>query len=162
VLVDHHQHLFRTETIALVAPGASSSFQPLVAGGLLPLLDGAGMQRAVILSMGYTWGSPNRSVENEYEMVKAENDWTSEQVAEHPRRLAGFCGVNPLRHYALDEIERCSADPNLSRGLKLHFGNSAVDLLDRDHVGRVQRVFHAGLDIARPSVWQRSSASLHG
>jgi hypothetical protein len=32
-----------------------------------------------------------------------------------------------LKDYALEELARCAADPNLRRGLKLHFGNSVVD-----------------------------------
>jgi hypothetical protein len=43
-------------------------------------------------------------------------------------RLRGFCGVNPLRDYALDELARCAEQPGLrhvAHGLKLHFGNSA-------------------------------------
>jgi predicted TIM-barrel fold metal-dependent hydrolase len=75
--------------------------------------------------------------------VKAENDWTSAQVGKYPHRLLGFCSVNPLRSYALEEIARCAKDPNLRTGLKLHFGNSDVNLDDPDHLARVQRVFRA-------------------
>ena len=39
------------------------------------------------------------------------------------------------------EIERCAKDPGLRRGLKLHFGNSDVDLDDSTHVVQLQRVF---------------------
>lgn len=62
--------------------------------------------------------------------MKAENDWTSQQVAQYPDRLRGFCGVNPIRVYALDEIARCARDPQLRAGLKLHFGNSDVNVND--------------------------------
>lgn len=51
--------------------------------------------------------------------VRADNDWTSQQVAQYPDRLIGFCGLNPLKDYALDELARCAKDPNLRRGLKL-------------------------------------------
>ena len=70
-----------------------------------------------------------------------------------------FWSVNPLRAYALDEIARCAKDPNLRTGLKLHFGNSDVDLDNPEHVARLQRVFaaadHYGMAIVahvRPSV----------
>ena len=39
--------------------------------------------------------------------VKAENDWTAQQVAQYPDRLRAFCSVNPLKPYALDEVARC-------------------------------------------------------
>ena len=73
----------------------------------------------------------------------AENDWTSAQVAKYPHRLLGFCSVNPLRPYALEEIARCAKDPNLRTGLKLHFGNSDVDVANPEHLARVRRVFRA-------------------
>ena len=57
--------------------------------------------------------------------------------------LVGFCGLNPLKDYALDELARCAKDPNLRRGLKLHFGNSGVDYADPQHVERLRRVFRA-------------------
>ena len=47
-----------------------------------------------------------------------------------PDRLVAFCSVNPLKDYALEEIARCGRDPRLSAGLKLHFGNSDVNLTD--------------------------------
>jgi hypothetical protein len=44
-------------------------------------------------------------VQDEYAKMRAENDWTSEQVARFPDRLRGFCGFNalpPPRHAARD------------------------------------------------------------
>jgi predicted TIM-barrel fold metal-dependent hydrolase len=57
-----------------------------------------------------------------------------------------LCGVNPLKEYAVDEIARCAKDPSLRAGLKLHFGNSDVDLDNPMHVQQLQRVFHAAND----------------
>jgi len=51
--------------------------------------------------------------------------------------------VNPLRDYALPEIERCAADPRLAHGLKLHFGNSDVQLEIPEQLEKVRRVFSA-------------------
>jgi predicted TIM-barrel fold metal-dependent hydrolase len=51
--------------------------------------------------------------------------------------LTAFCAVNPLKEYALAEIARCAGD----RGLKLHFGNSDVDLDNPAHVAQMRRVF---------------------
>ncbi len=102
----------------------------------------AGIRRAVVLSLAYQFGNPNRPpVENEYDAVKAENDWTTQQVALFPDRLRGFCSVNPLKPYALQEVARCAKDQHLRLGLKLHFGNSDVDLNDPAHVELLQTVF---------------------
>jgi predicted TIM-barrel fold metal-dependent hydrolase len=73
----------------------------------------------------------------------AENDWTSAQVAKYPGRLLGFCSVNPLRPHALEEIARCAKDANLRTGLKLHFGNSDVDVENPEHLAKVRQVFRA-------------------
>jgi predicted TIM-barrel fold metal-dependent hydrolase len=144
-VVDHHQHLYSRETIALVA--SSANYQPLDAAGLVAYLDAAGIQRAAVLSTAYQFGNPNRPpVEDEYAKVKAENDWTSRQVALFPNRLRGLCGVNPLKDYAVEEITRCAQDPSLRSGLKLHFGNSDVDLDNAMHVQKLQRVFRAAND----------------
>ena len=62
-------------------------------------------------------------------------------AARYPERLTAICAVNPLKEYALAEIARCAQDLGLRRGLKLHFGNSDVDLNDATHVTTLQRVF---------------------
>src|SRR5262245_27746881 len=117
---DCHQHLFSPAAAALVS--GKPDAQGISARNLVELLDAAGIKRALVLSMAYTWGKASRApVENEYEQVKAENDWTAQQVAQYPDRLRAFCSFNPLKSYALEELERCSKNPQLHYGLKLHF-----------------------------------------
>jgi predicted TIM-barrel fold metal-dependent hydrolase len=159
-LIDHHQHFFGP-AVTTFSPGV----QPIAGTELVVLLDSAGIRRAVVLSVAYQFGNPNRPpIENEYAQVQAENDWTSRQVARFPDRLLGFCSVNPLKDYALDEIARCAKDRRLLFGLKLHFGNSDVDLNNRQHVDQLRRVFSTanGLQMAivvhmRSSVTQKRS-----
>ena len=141
-VIDYHQHLFTPDAAVLLtgdpkAPGIS-------ARELVALLDSAGIQQALVLSMAYTWGKASRApVDNEYEHVKAENNWTARQVAQYPGRLRAFCSFNPLKPYALEELARCSRDPQLHYGLKLHFGNSDVDLDNPTDVAQVKKVFAA-------------------
>jgi uncharacterized protein len=131
--------LFSLETVA-----RSSALHFVDATSLIELLDAAKIRRAAVLSVAYRLGQADRkAVENEYEKVKAENDWTSRQVALYPDRLRGFCGFNPLKDYALAELERCSADPRINTGIKLHFGNSDVNLENPAHVEQLQKVFRA-------------------
>jgi hypothetical protein len=112
--IDHHQHHYSPATAAL-APGVA----PVSAEDLVKLLDQAGIRRAVVLSVAYQFGNPNRpSVDDEYAKVRAENDWTSQEVACYPDRLRGFCGVNPLKDYAFEELARCAKDAQLHFGLK--------------------------------------------
>jgi predicted TIM-barrel fold metal-dependent hydrolase len=119
------------------------TLQPLTADELIAHLDAAGIRRALVLSLAYIHGSPAFRRENEHAQTRAENDWTSQQVARYPDRLRAFCSVNPLREYALTELQRCANDPNLRHGLKLHFANSQVDLRNDQHVQQLRVVFRA-------------------
>jgi predicted TIM-barrel fold metal-dependent hydrolase len=139
-IIDYHQHLYSPQAGARSSPGPKG----IDADYLVAQLDAAGISRAVVLSVAYSFSNPNKPpVPDEYAHVRGENDWTSTQVARYPHRLLGFCSVNPLRPYALQEIARCAKDPNLSTGLKLHFGNSDVNLDNPDHLARVRKVFRA-------------------
>jgi predicted TIM-barrel fold metal-dependent hydrolase len=136
-LVDYHQHLFHPDDTGL-APETGT----VTASDLIAYLDAAGIRRALVLSVAYQFANPTRPpVENEYARVRAENDWTSDQVARYPGRLRGFCGFNPLRDYALEEMARCATGTNLRTGIKLHFGNSDVDMDNPEHVKRLRQVF---------------------
>src|SRR4029434_1589853 len=150
-VIDYHQHLFSPAAAALVTGETNSP--RISARDLVALLDSAGIQRALVLSVAYTWGKASRApVENEYEHVKAENDWTAQQVAEYPNRLRAFCSLNPLKPYALDELQGCSEEPYLHYGLKLHFGNSDVDLDNPKNVAQVKKVFEAANSYHMPIV----------
>jgi predicted TIM-barrel fold metal-dependent hydrolase len=131
----------------------------ITAKDLIALLDQAGIKRAVVLSTAYIFEQPSRKIERAAEGVRADNDWTSQQVAQFPGRLIGFCGINPLKDYALDEIARCAKDPNLRTGLKLHFGNSTVDYHNPQHIEQLKRVF-AAANAHRMAIVSHMRASL--
>ena len=57
--------------------------------------------------------------------------------------MRAFCSFNPLRPYAIGELTGCHDNPQLRSGLKLHFGNSDVDLDNPEHVAQVRKVFEA-------------------
>ena len=153
--IDYHQHLLSPSAAKL-----GSLHKPFTAHDLIVLLDAAGVQRALVLSLAYQYGNPNKPpVPDEYAQVQRENDWTAGQAAEYPRRLRAFCGVDPLKSYAISEIERCAKNLHLRYGLKLHFGNSDVDMDNPSHVAQLRSVFHTadkyGMAIVvhmRPSV----------
>jgi len=139
---DHHQHLFSPPIIDLIKPGPTGP-QLLSADDLVGHLDKAGIRRAAVMSVAYMFGRPSRVIEDEYGKVKAENDWTAAQVAKYPDRLRAFCGFNPLKDYALAELERCAAHKHLRHGIKMHFGNSDVQLDKPEHIARLKEVFRA-------------------
>jgi uncharacterized protein len=140
-VADHHQHLFSPALVALL--DTTHAMQPITARDLVALLDSARIRRAVLLSAAYIYGSPKRSVPDEYAQVRAENDWNASQAAEYSGRLLALCSFNPLKEYALEELDRCAKDPRLRSGIKLHFGNSDVQLENPDQVARLRRVFQA-------------------
>jgi predicted TIM-barrel fold metal-dependent hydrolase len=127
------------ESFTLTGPPVAKA---VTADELIAGLDAAGIKHAAVLSVGYWFGNPRRTVPDEYARVRAENDWVGEQVAKHPGRLSGFFSFNPLSTYALEEIERCSKNPNL-KGIKLHLGNGQVDVLNPGHITKLRTVFAA-------------------
>lgn len=115
--------------------------EPMTAEQLIEQLDDAGIRHGVVLSVAYWFGSRSTPPSPaEQDKVRAENDWVAAQVARYPERLVAFCGVNPLRDYALDEIARCASIAGV-KGIKLHFGNSGIDLRKAGHVEQLRRVF---------------------
>ena len=145
----HGQWLITSEAIKFPGP---PTYKPVDADALVKLLDEAGIERAVVLSCAYIYESPSGpKLADAAARLRAENDWTAREVARHPTRLVGFCAVNPLTDTALPEIERCASNLRL-KGLKLHFGNSGVDLSDSAHVARVRQVFAAANRLKLPIV----------
>jgi predicted TIM-barrel fold metal-dependent hydrolase len=139
---DYHQHL-SSPAMAAVRSTPTTTAPSLAAKELIAILDSAGIQKAMVLSIAYMYGAPIRVVEDEEAKARAENDWTASQVAEYPTRLFAACSVNPIKAYALREIARCGNHPVLRRALKLHFGNSDVRTDLSDQLEQLKRVFQA-------------------
>ncbi|NUO62077.1 MAG: amidohydrolase [Gemmatimonadaceae bacterium] len=132
--VDYHQHL--------VSPAFApiAKVPPRDARALLAELDSAGIRKAVVLSVGYSFADERKNLPDPDRLTREENDWTSAQVTSAIGRLIGFCSANPLRAEALAELDRCLGLPGM-RGIKLHFGNSGVTLRDSTHAARLAEVF---------------------
>ena len=133
--VSHHQHLISDDFGVILKRDVR-----LDGAGLVAQLDAAGIRKAVVLSMGYTYGDERKGIADHPQKTRAENDWTSAQVSRFPRRLIGFCGVNPLLDTAIAEIERCLRLPGM-KGIKLHLGNSGVDVTKPEHARRLAAFF---------------------
>ena len=134
---DHHQHLFSPPMAEF------QKIKPITANDVITLLDAAGIEKAVLLSTAYSYGRPGREPQNEYEKVREENDWVGAQAALYPKRLIGFCSFNPLKDYALEELARCSKSPTMRRGIKMHLGNSDVQLEKPEHIAKLRAIFRA-------------------
>ena len=133
-LVDYHQHL------------VSPAFAPIVelpardGAALVRELDAAGIERAVVLAVAYTFADDRKALPDPDRLTREENDWTSAQVVKNAPRLIGFCSANPLRDAALDELRRCLKLPGMV-GIKQHWGNSGVTLRNPAHLAHMQKVF---------------------
>jgi predicted TIM-barrel fold metal-dependent hydrolase len=133
-LVDYHQHL------------VSSAFAPIArlperdGAALVRELDAAGIERAVVLSVGYSFGDERKALSDPDRLTREENDWTSAEVTRNAPRLIGFCSANPLRPAALEELERCLGRPGMA-GIKVHLGNAGITLRDPAHLARIQQLF---------------------
>jgi predicted TIM-barrel fold metal-dependent hydrolase len=133
-LVDYHQHL--------VSPG----FVPIVkmperdGAALVRELDAAGIEKAVVLSVGYSFADERKKLDDPDRLTREQNDWTSAEVTRNAPRLIGFCSANPLRPAALEELDRCLGLPGMV-GIKFHLGNAGVTLRDPAHLARMQELF---------------------
>lgn len=148
-MADHHIHIWSPDARDLLVRAQEELGQtvipeerarPLTGDDAIAAMDSAGIERGVLLSTAYFFGIPDIEVEDEYARVRAENDYVGAQVAKHPDRLVGFFSFNPLAEYALREMERLAGqDPFV--GVKLHLGNSDVDLRDATDLSRLREVF---------------------
>lgn len=137
-----------TETLTM---GGPRTVDPVPADYLVSLLDSANIRRALVLSIAYQFGPDREEKPGEYAKVRAENDWTADQVAKFPDRLRAFCSFNPLRSYALEEVDRCAKSGRF-RGIKLHFGNSGIDLGQSSDVTAATNVFRAANERKLPII----------
>ena len=104
-------------------------------------LDEAHVEQGIVLSLGFYFGSP-AAADQHYDvarLTRAENEYVAQQVATSRGRLIGFFSVDPLSANALGEINYWSRDGRL-KGLKLHFANSQVNMLDAKQVKQVATV----------------------
>ncbi|HYG63235.1 MAG TPA: amidohydrolase family protein [Thermoanaerobaculia bacterium] len=141
--VDYHQHL------------VSAAFAPIVkfperdGAALVRELDAAGIDRAVVLSVGYSFADERKGLSDPDRLTREENDWTSAEVVKHRRRLIGFCSANPMREVALQELERCLGLPGMT-GIKVHMGNGGVTLRNPAHLARIQELFALAQRLGAP------------
>lgn len=172
-LMDHHQHLLNEGTRAVTVEYLRSlgldsyaleiTEEPLVdADQLVQALDSAGIAQALVLSSAYFYARSADEQVGEQERVRADNDWTLEQVRRHPTRLFAACSVNPRRAYSIAEIERCAATGGF-RALKIHFDASGVDVTNAEHLATVRRAFEAANRVGLPIIVHlQSEAGAYG
>jgi predicted TIM-barrel fold metal-dependent hydrolase len=149
----------KSETEIFPGPAVDS---PVTAAQLVKMLDEVGIRRAVVLSDAYYFAiGQDPQTKDEYDKVRAENDWTAAQVAQFPGRLVAFCSFNPLRDYALPELDRCASGGRF-KGLKLHFNGAQLDFHNPEQVEKVRRVMAAANKYRLPMIIHVRSSNEYG
>ncbi|MGD9590311.1 MAG: amidohydrolase family protein [Pyrinomonadaceae bacterium] len=105
------------------------------------ILNNSGTKRIDLVSMAHVYSSEEFGrTENDREMVEKENAFVAAARDKHPKRIRAFCSVDPLRDYALEELERCRTKLKMD-GIKLHNNANQVYLTVPEHLGKVKSVF---------------------
>ena len=129
MVIDAHCHIlppsFRDRRVELT--GRDATFASLLTDPkaaiatvdeLLKAMDNAGIDRALVMGMG--WTDPDVATEA--------NDYIIRAVADNPNRLSGFCSVNPVwGERAYTEAKRCIA-AGLSGIGELHADTQGFDI----------------------------------
>jgi len=131
--VDSHFHVISPanwEQSRLATQGLIDG--PIDGDAAIRLLDAAGVDKAVVISSGYLIGDTVAA--------RAENDFVASLVETHPDRFYGLCSVSVHHEGALEEVDRCMKELDLS-GLKLHLFADAISLTDPEGVALVDSFF---------------------
>lgn len=157
MIIDAHTHfgpsLDADHPMGPVAPA-------LTAEQLVALLDGAGIDRSVVLAPTWQGGSDGRDfVDPNYERA---NEAIAQGLRRYPRRLIGFARVNPkFGAQAVRELDRCLDDYGF-RGLHLNSANESFTplhsgllepLLERCAAKGVAVSVHTGFYPAQSYPW---------
>lgn len=141
ILNDNHVHIMSRDLIkdwkALGIPFSKSDDQY---ADIDTILKTNQAKHINLIGMGYVYGNPEfYQGDDEYEKVKQENDFLFESAKKHSNVIPYFA-IDPLKEYALEELERC-LKLNSNSGLKLHFSSSQVYLTEPEHLIKVKAIF---------------------
>ena len=130
MIIDSHTHVDEVEAWGWIDP-------PEV---LLPLLDEAGIDQAIIMTYRDATGPDDPAT-----------TYILDAVARYPNRLIGYVRVNPQASGAMDALDKALGDDQL-KGLKLHpvsyvgfpFGEATLRLMRRAAEYNAPVLFHTG------------------
>lgn len=103
-----------------------------------------------LIGMGYVYGNPEYyQGEDSYQRMLDENDYLLKTAKSYPEKIIPFFAIDPLKDYAINELERCY-QINSKSGLKLHFNASQVYLTEPEHLDKVKQVFKKSAEYKLP------------
>ncbi len=153
-ITDHHVHimsprmikLFKDVGIPFSKPDADYSDTDAIVRRL-------GTKRMSLISMAYLFGHPEfGKVENELALVQAENYYLMAARKKIGSTVKVFCGINPLKDYAIDEVRRCKQQLRAD-GLKLHGNASQLYLTVPAQLEKIRAVFAFAAENKMPIVF---------
>ncbi len=105
------------------------------------ILKNTATKQIDLISMAHVYSSEEfGGFRNERELVEAENSYVAAARDKHPKNVRAFCSVDPLRDYALEELERCRTQLKMD-GIKLHHNANQVYLTVPAHLAMVKKAF---------------------
>lgn len=105
------------------------------------ILKNTSVKRIDLISMAHVYSSSEfGGFRNERELVENENGFVADGRNRSPKKIRAFCSVDPLRDYALEELERCRTKLKMD-GVKLHHNANQVYLTVPAHLEKVKKVF---------------------
>lgn len=143
-----HPRMTGTDCHMHIHPGEEGV--PYDGARVLSALEGAGLERACILSQGYQEpsGCQPPGCPSQRAWTEERNDWTLEQAKQSPN-LIPFCGVPISAPWSREEAARCASKG--ARGLKLHPNSEGLSLVDpevyRNLLGLSQTAAEHGMPI---------------
>ena len=151
IINDTHAHIMSPALIAhWKNMGIPFSKSEALYSDLDTILNNNPADHVDLIGMGYVYGSEEYYQEDDrYERMKADNDQLFQEAKKYPNRVTPFFTVDPLKDYALTELERCYQIHPKS-GLKLHFNVSQVYLTEPEHVKKVKPIFQKAAEYGLP------------
>lgn len=142
ILYDSHVHIMSPKLIKdWKALGILFSKEDYYYSNIDSILKRNGTATIALIGMGYVYESPDfYEREDGFKELMRENDYLVEISKKYPQRITPYFAVDPLKEYAINEMERCLAK-NIQSGLKLHFNASQVYLTEPAHLEKVIPVF---------------------
>ena len=104
------------------------------------LLDEAGLSKAVVISSAYL--IPDGA------LARTENDYVASLARTKPDRFIGMCSVSVHHEGALEEVERCMKELDLS-GLKMHLFADNIDLNLPENVALIDSFFKKAAEMQK-------------
>ena len=139
---DRHVHILSPELIRIwKGLGIPFSRPDEYYSDIDVILKNTAVKRFDLISMAHVYSSEEFSgFKNERELVERENSYVAAARDKNPDKVRAFCSVDPLRDYAINELERCRSQLKMD-GIKLHHNANQVYLTVPAHLAKVKAIF---------------------